>query len=107
MSEDQQITITRWKPMDKGPLKGFFEFEKQGFFFADCSFFVSDKGQKWISLPSREYQDNEGKRKFFKLCGFRDAAKHTTFTNKIMEALEKYLAKPAEPKGNNLDDMPF
>lgn len=106
MSADQSITITRWKAMDKGPLKGFFEFEKGGFFFADCSYFHSQAGAKWVSLPAKEYTDGEGKKKFYRLCGFRDQARHQAFCNQVLEALDKYLTKP-QSTGNRDEDMPF
>lgn len=106
MADNTTIQITRWKPMDKGSLKGFFEFEKGGFYFADCSYFVSDKGQKWVSLPSRDYTDAEGKKKYYRLCGFRDQAKHLAFCNKALEALEAHLKKP-QPLDNLDQNMPF
>jgi hypothetical protein len=53
-------------------------------------------GQKWISFPSRPYEE-DGKKKYFHYLQFEDANMMSDFQKKILQALDEYLSKTKEP----------
>jgi hypothetical protein len=88
------MNIIDYKPVGKGYLQGTFnlKIEKWGnCIMRDLCFF--QKGdRKWITLPSRQYEEN-GEKKFFPLITFEDAKMLSTFQRQVLTALEIHIAE--------------
>jgi DNA-binding cell septation regulator SpoVG len=70
---------------------------------------MAGKNGDWVSSPSREYQDPEGKKKYFAFFVVGDKRKEG-FQKSCIEALQSFLVVPAsttqEPSIKD-DDIPF
>lgn len=53
---------------------------------------IFQKGlNKWISLPSRKYENKEGETKYFKLLEFDDSGAEKRFRDQIVHAVDEYI----------------
>ncbi len=96
MNKDS-IEITFYKASDHQYRKGSFNIKvpKWGnFIIRELSYFQKDK-QRWVAFPSRSYE-KDGKKKYFSFNGFEDTAMTKSFQEKILEALDKYLANNSQ-----------
>jgi len=87
-----EIVCTGFKRIDKGLLVGFASVfvPKWGLEIFGISLFEKN-GKKWISMPSREYEDkNEGKKKYFPHIKFREKSHAELFEEKVKAAIEKF-----------------
>lgn len=105
------IECTKYKAHPNGHLQGFADFyiDKWGVEINGCSLFMKD-GKRWINLPSKEYENGEGEKKFMPLVRFREKEHYGKFMEQAKEAIDKWCA--AQDKGENelleVDgDLPF
>lgn len=73
----------------KGNLLGFLNIyvPKMGIEIFGCSLWQKD-GRRWINLPSREYQDNEGNTKYMPSIRFREKSHYNGFIKAAKDALD-------------------
>jgi DNA-binding cell septation regulator SpoVG len=89
----RSIIIADWKPHTKNTLRGFFSATlPSGMVIHNVT--VHEKGEaRWISLPSREWTNDQGIRQFAKLIEFTDRATANKFRDQVLDALDKHLAE--------------
>jgi|SRR5215469_17490977 len=82
------IKISGWRNHNKGTLRGFFTAElPSGMIIHDCM--LHEKGEdRWISLPSREYEQNN-ERKFQPIITFVDREAEHKFRDQVLTALDE------------------
>ncbi|SRR6478609_7649382 len=73
---------------------------------------IFEKGtNRWISLPSREFINDLGEKKYTELVTFDNDGVKNRFRGQIMGAIDKYLASnpdmTPEPVVTEQDDFPF
>lgn len=91
------IEITHYKAIENSTKKASFSIKisKWGnFFIKDISYFKKEE-QRWITFPSRPYEE-DGKKKYFLYNGFEDPKMMKSFQEKVFEALDAYLASNSQ-----------
>jgi DNA-binding cell septation regulator SpoVG len=87
------IKITRFHRFEKGHLFGFADVAVPIWGtmmnIKGCKVFTKNGGQ-WITLPSREYQNDQGETKYQALIGLDDEAVYKKFMKGVTEAWTKY-----------------
>lgn len=109
------IEITKFELVNKGALVAKFNCKIPKFgnlIIRELTLFESGS-KRWINLPSRQYQDNEGKNKYYPFLTYEDRAMDDKFKEAIMKAIDEHMTKLAqtqteirvreEPK----EDFPF
>jgi hypothetical protein len=104
------IEIMKFELVNKGPLIARFTLKMMkwgGLQIRECTLFESGP-KRWINLPSRQYQDSEGKTKYFPFLAYEERSMDDKFKEMIIKAVDEYMAKnlterKEEPKG----DFPF
>lgn len=57
-----------------------------------CEVKVFEKGaNRWLGMPSREFTNQLGEKKYIELINFRKENTKTRFRAQILEAIDKYL----------------
>ena len=98
------VEVTKWRAMNDGNLVGFADLlidevvEVRG-----CALRKGKGGSLWVAVPSRKYDDEEGKTKWVGHVGFPDDAKYAEFQEKSVKAITQQ--DNAERFAD--DDMPF
>jgi hypothetical protein len=89
----RDIIISDWKPHQKNTLRGFFTATLPSGLVLS-SLMLHEKGDsRWIGLPAREWTNDQGTKQYAKLVDFRDRATADLFRDKVLAALDKYLAE--------------
>jgi len=65
----------------------------------DCSYWLKAEGNEWVSMPSKAFDNEEGKKKYFDLV----KVEGTDFAKVCLEALKKEL-KAADASNSNGND---
>jgi hypothetical protein len=101
------IEIVNYKPANHEVKQGSFNIKisKWGnFLIRELSYFKKGN-QRWISFPSRSYEQ-DGKKKYYAFNGFEDQKTFLSFQEKVFESLDAYLSshiqKPIEE-----EEVPF
>lgn len=73
---------------------------------------IFEKGaNRWLGMPSREFTNDAGEKKYIELVRFRKEATKNRFRSQIMGAIDKYLATNPDMKPEDVikegDDLPF
>jgi hypothetical protein len=73
---------------------------------------IFEKGaNRWISMPSREYTNDLGEKKYIELITFDNDGVKTRFRNQVMGAVDKFLSNNPDMKPedvvNESDAFPF
>ena len=70
------MKIENYKIVNKGLILSKFDvnIEQWGLTIRDCTLFDKD-GKQWVSMPSRQYKDNDGKTQYFNLIKMEEKAK--------------------------------
>lgn len=89
------IEITKFELINKGPLISRFTCKMEkwgGLLIRECTLF--DTGTKrWINLPSRQYEDSEGKKKYYPFLAYEERTMDDKLKEMIMRAIDEYMAK--------------
>lgn len=98
------VKITRFKRFDKPPLYGFVDIEipEWNMFINGCKVFNKNGGQ-WISLPSKEYENDQGDKKWAPLIGFHDEAVYKRFKQCLDAAWHEFINSQQPPQ----EEHPF
>jgi len=96
------IECTKFKSFQKGHLQGFADFyiDKWGVEITGCSLYMKD-GRRWLNLPSNEYTNAEGEKKYAPFLRFREKKHWETFMEQAKSALDKWCAENNQPEETN------
>lgn len=88
------IECTAYKQVGKGMVLGYASVfvEKWGIEIFNITVFQKD-GKRWISFPTREYEDEDGKKKYIPHIRFKNTAHMDLFTNRVLSAIEKFCGE--------------
>tara|TARA_R110000868_G_scaffold61144_1_gene185937 strand:- start:163 stop:480 length:318 start_codon:yes stop_codon:yes gene_type:complete len=96
------IEVIKFTPHRKGALLGFADVYVPKMQLEICGMSVAEKGGKrWVNMPSREYTDDKGEKKYAPIMKFRDKDLNTRFCAICLEAIEKVMTEPVEENTNN------
>lgn len=101
------IECTNYKPVNKGTLLGYADFVmiKSGIEIYGCSVHQKD-GKRWVNMPSREYTNADGEKKFLSIVRFRDGERMKAFSTAALQAVDAKAKTISAPK-EVYDDLPF
>jgi DNA-binding cell septation regulator SpoVG len=101
------MNIIDIKQINKGSLILAFsiEFPSLGLTIRDVKL-MNGKNGHWVSFPSREYIDAEGKKKFYSYVNISDTRK-VEFSNKCMDLLKPHLFAQPQQGEISADEVPF
>ncbi len=73
---------------------------------------IFQKGEnRWLGMPSKEFTNSIGEKKFIELINFRKEASKNRFRSQIMGAVDKYLAANPDMKTEDIikegEELPF
>ncbi len=99
------IECIRFKSHSKGALLGFADFRlpKMGIEIFGCSVHQKN-GRRWVNLPSREYENELGEKKYASHVRFIEQAHYNAFGEQALKAIDKWceennqVATPQEPE---------
>jgi hypothetical protein len=102
------IECTNYKPVNKGSLLGYADLLliKSGMQIFGCSLHQKDGG-RWVNMPSREYTNDAGEKKYLSIVRFQDPERMKAFSVEAMKAIEKKTGQMALKKVEVQDDLPF
>lgn len=95
------IECMKYKRVNKGTLLGYADLymPKMGIEIYGCSLHQKD-GKRWVNLPSREYTDDKGEKKYMSIVRFPNKFHLDEFIKQAKEAIEK---KATEPQPQTMD----
>jgi hypothetical protein len=89
------IRCTKFRPFQKNTLRGFVSLEltRVGLAINDCTLHENN-GKKWIGLPARPYQGQDGSTKWTPVVEFIAGARHEAddFQRQALDAIDRFLA---------------
>jgi len=105
------VEIINYKEMNKGHMVGFVDvyLPRSGLEIHNLTYFRKD-GKEWISMPSKEYTDKEGQKKYMQQVRFRDRNHGDAFGRAVIEAIRKFQPTPPTPKEQMMheeEELPF
>lgn len=104
------IECLKFQSVNKGVLVGFADFylPKSGIEIYGCQLFQKD-GRRWINMPSREYTNDQGEKKYMPYIRFRESSHKDLFNDLALKAIEKKCAETqtAAPSASLLEEVPF
>ena len=85
------IQILNVKRFDKGALVGLFDIymPTNGFEVFGLGWFRKGDAE-WVNLPTKEYTDKEGQKKYAPIIRFREKSHHEEFVRQALQALKAY-----------------
>ena len=88
------IAVTEWRPLRKGDsLQGFLTLVlPSGMVLHDCTYHERSDGARWIGLPARQYEKDDGSKSWVRLIDFRDRPIRDRFQRDALAALDEYFA---------------
>ncbi len=101
------MEIKNFKMINKGSMLAKFDldFPKMGMSIREFLLLETPRG-KFISSPSRNYQDESGKKKYFNYIFFTEEKK-MSFQKKCLELLEPYLKQEPASQTYVQEECPF
>jgi hypothetical protein len=98
------IEIVNYKPSEHQYRKGSFSIKipKWGNFLIHELSYFKKGDQRWITFPSRAYE-KDGEKKYFPFNSFEDALMKKSFQEKVLGALDKYLATNGQDNPKQAD----
>lgn len=82
-----------------GALQGWADLviEPQGIRLHDCTFNHEATGAEWIGLPSRQYENRKGEKKYAHLVDFATRVAYYDFQKAAKESIRQYRAASKPP----------
>ena len=109
------IRITRFHHYERGNMYGFVDVSVPAWgtdmHIKGCKVFQKE-GRQWVSLPSREYQDDSGATKYQSIISLEDESVFKKLTKSLTEAWLDYAknnppqGSDIEPQNTNIDPQP-
>jgi len=82
------ISISNWKPLGHGALKGVFDAElPSGMVLCECSLFEKD-GKHWVTMPQKQFQVG-GVTKYRPAVSFVNRTTSVEFNESVLQALRE------------------
>lgn len=106
------IECTNYKPVNKGNLLGYADFfmARSGMEIYGCGVYQKD-GRRWVNMPSREYTNADGEKKFLSIVRFREKPVQQAFSETALKAVDEKIKrdqiKQPEKQYEIQDDLPF
>lgn len=103
------IECMRYTAVNKGSLLGYADFyvPKTGQEIFGCQLYQKD-GRRWINLPSKEYTNDQGEKKFAPCVRYRERAHMDAFSEACKKAIEKKCAEDGySQQTQQEEDLPF
>lgn len=93
------IECMKFKSLQRGTLQGFADLElpNLGIQVFGCSVHQKN-GQRWVNLPSKEYETEGGEKKYLSVVRFIEGDKLKKFSEEALKAVDKKCA--SESSGN-------
>lgn len=94
-----QIECLEFRSHESGALKGFanFRVEKMGLEIFGCGVFMKE-GRRWLSMPSREFNDPEsGEKKYISIMRFIKKEHQDSFCKAALQSMDAWCEKNAQP----------
>lgn len=89
------IEVLKIKPIAKGSLRAFVSVKLGGVTVHDCRIVQQDGQNAWVSMPTREYQGQDGKKKYAPIVELSDTLK-AEVNRVVLLAWEKNTSHDAE-----------
>ena len=88
------IECMKFKKFENGFLQGFADLYviRWGLEIHGCSLYMKD-GRRWLNLPSKEFQNEAGEKKWCPLVKLRDKDHQDGFVIQAIEAIDKYCSE--------------
>jgi len=98
------MVCTGYKQVGKGVVLGYASIfvEKWGVEIFNITVFQKD-GKRWISFPTREYEDEDGKKKYIPHIRFKNSVHMDLFTTKALAYIEKHCGE--HPRSDSIFDQ--
>ena len=90
--------IENYKEINKGSMIANFNLKVipwGGFIIRGMTYYKKENN-RWVSFPSRAYEEN-GVKKYFSYCVFEDFADTKAFAEKVLRALDEFILKQTSP----------
>lgn len=105
------IECTEFRIHQSGALQGFanFRIEKMGIEIFGCGVFMKD-GRRWLSLPSREYEDPQsGEKKYAPIMKFIENKHQEFFCKTALQVMDEWCEKQQQEPESDPDEeeLPF
>jgi len=108
------IICLKFNKVDKGHLIGFADLllTKQGMEIRGCQL-MQKEGRRWLSMPSKEYQDAAGEKKYYSIVKYQDKEVDKQFQVYAMKAIDEYIqlhsqnTQENKPTNNFDNQVPF
>ena len=91
------VECTKFKKHESGPLQGFADLyiEKWGVDIHGCAVYSNEKG-RWINLPSKEFTNDQGEKKWCPLVKFRVREHGDAFNKIALASIDAWCAANQE-----------
>jgi DNA-binding cell septation regulator SpoVG len=87
----RELSITNWKVYEKNTLRAFFSLSlPSGLIIHNCALHQKD-GARWIGLPSRQYQKDDGSIAYSPLVQFVSKDARQRFQATALEAMDRFM----------------
>lgn len=88
------MEILNVKPYHKGAMRAFVDvyIPKTGMEFYGCGLFCKDN-KWWVSLPSKEFANESGERKFSQIARFREKEHQFAWSDALVKLVHQYAAE--------------
>ena len=103
------MEIQNYKAINKGCVLGSFDLVIPSWQMQikECMVFRKDT-KMWVNLPSRKFENNEGKTCYFSFVKFEEQA-HFRFQEKVLGLLVPIIKEAVHPQSEQIqeDELPF
>lgn len=92
-----KIKILKFKPLESNTLRGFADIAIVAWTLRINGVGIhekvdGDKVKRWVSLPSKDYKTQDGKKKYVPVMEFADKDIYFRFANSVLTAFDEYNA---------------
>ena len=102
------IEVSKFRKMGKGTLLGFCNILMTGIGLEirDCTLHES-QGKRWVNLPSKPYQAEDGTTKYSYIVSFPDKEIYWAFQEQALKALDEFLSRDKSVREIPDSEIPF
>lgn len=95
------IECTKFKTFQKGSFQGFADLlvPSWGIEIKGCSLYMKE-GRRWVSMPSKEFTNAEGEKKYAPIVKFHDKNHMDAFSEQAKQAIDKWCSENAQQENN-------
>jgi hypothetical protein len=107
--KQEEMEIVSWREKKKGEsLQGFFSVAlPSGLRLIDMTYHKRKDGARWVGMPAKSYQKDDGSTSWVPLVEFTGKAAKERFSKQALQALDNYFAQqPAMTKPTANEESP-